>query len=319
MCLYPKVLLNRKYCSTKKNRGVIPEIKDQRTKYVPVGCGKCIECMKQKSRAWNVRLHEEIKENKTGKFVTLTFSNESIAELNKECGSTGYERDNEIATLATRRYLERWRKKYKKSLRHWLVTELGHNGTENIHLHGIVFSNEKKDIVDIWKYGYVYMGEYVNAKTVNYITKYITKIDKDHKYYKPKVLTSAGIGKGYINKLNIRNNQYNATGKTNESYKNKQGIKMNLPIYYRNKIYSEDERELLWIQKLDEETRYVCGEKIDISNGDENYYKCLKYYRVKNEQYGYGNDEKEWSKVRYENQKRNLKMKERISKIKKEV
>ena len=39
-----------------------------------------------------------------------------------------------IATLAVRRFLERWRKKYKKSVKHWFVTELGGKFTERIHL-----------------------------------------------------------------------------------------------------------------------------------------------------------------------------------------
>ena len=42
-----------------------------------------------------------------------------------------------------------------------------------------------------------------------------------------------------------------------------------MPIYYRNKIYSEEEREKLWIQKLNSNTRYILGEKIDISKGEE--------------------------------------------------
>ena len=78
MCLYPQLLLNRKYTVTKKNKGKIPAIKDYRHKYVAVGCGKCLECMNKKARDWNVRLNEEIRNNINGKFVTLTFSNESL-------------------------------------------------------------------------------------------------------------------------------------------------------------------------------------------------------------------------------------------------
>ena len=37
MCLFPKLLPNPKYKSTKKNRGAVPEIKDERVKMVPVG------------------------------------------------------------------------------------------------------------------------------------------------------------------------------------------------------------------------------------------------------------------------------------------
>ena len=71
MCLYPKLIKNKKYTKTKKNGGIIPPISDERTLYVPIGCGKCIECMKQKKRNWQVRLLEEIKTDRTGKFVTL--------------------------------------------------------------------------------------------------------------------------------------------------------------------------------------------------------------------------------------------------------
>ena len=91
--------------------------------------------------------------------------------------------ENEIASLAVRRFLERWRKKYKKSVKHWLITELGHNGTERIHIHGIIFTDNVEDIRDLWKYGYIWIGDYVNEKTINYIVKYCNKLDIDHKGY----------------------------------------------------------------------------------------------------------------------------------------
>jgi len=322
MCLYPKLIQNRKYIANKKNGGVIPPVSDLRVLYVPAGCGKCMECKKQKSREWNVRLQEEIRHNNKGKFVTLTFSNESIKELTKEIkGLEGYNLDNEIATLAVRRFLERWRKKYKKSVRHWLVTELGGNGTENIHLHGILWTEESAKTIDkIWKYGYTWVGDknnggYVNERTVNYITKYVTKTDLKHSQYNSKILCSQGIGKGYTERLDSKLNKYNGE-KTKETYTTKQGTKLAMPIYYRNKIYTEEEREKLWIQKLDKEERYVCGEKVDISKGDEMYNKLRDYYRQKNERLGYGNDEKNWEKKRYENQRRNINTLTRIKNAK---
>ena len=64
MCLYPKLIKNKKYTITKKNGGQVPSVTDNRVLLVPVGCGKCIECRKQRSRNWQVRLKEEIKINK---------------------------------------------------------------------------------------------------------------------------------------------------------------------------------------------------------------------------------------------------------------
>ena len=131
MCLYPKVIQNKKYTANKTNGGKIPQMTDPRVQFVPVGCGKCMECRKKKGREWAVRLGEEIRTNKKGKFITFSFSNGSIKELSKAIdnnkdkinklttkasnGLTGYNRDNEIATIGTRRFLERWRKKYKNS------------------------------------------------------------------------------------------------------------------------------------------------------------------------------------------------------------
>ena len=98
-----------------------------------------MECLKQKGREWKVRLLEEVKHSKLrGYFITHTFSNESYKELTKavheEGGEIyGYELDNLVATKGTRRFLERWRKKYKKSIRHWYITELGGQNTERVH------------------------------------------------------------------------------------------------------------------------------------------------------------------------------------------
>lgn len=215
MCLYPKLIKNPKYKANKKNGGNIPAVKDARVMAVPIGCGRCAECLKKKANEWRVRLFEEIKHAKNGHFITLTFNNENYSKLKSECKSKGYELDNEIATLAVRRFLERWRKSHKKSVRHWLITELGHNGTENIHLHGIIWTDkEAKEIEKHWKYGFVWNGyeknkTYVNEKTINYITKYLTKQDKDHKYYLPKILTSSGIGANYVKSLNAKQNTYN--------------------------------------------------------------------------------------------------------------
>ena len=87
MCLYPKLIKNRKYIANKKNNGDIPAFPikngkdDKRVEYVPVGCGKCMECMKKKSREWTVRLMEELKENPQCYWITLTFSDESISKI----------------------------------------------------------------------------------------------------------------------------------------------------------------------------------------------------------------------------------------------
>ena len=121
MCLYPKLINNRKYVSNKKNGGVIPAITDKRTLMVPVKCGKCMECSRAKAREWTIRLSEEIRHNNSAKFLTLTFKDEYMIELEKEVNKGkvkiyGYELENAVCKLAMRRFLERWRKTEKKSV-----------------------------------------------------------------------------------------------------------------------------------------------------------------------------------------------------------
>ena len=131
----------------------------------------------------------------------------------------------------------------------------------------------------------------INEKIVNYITKYINKVDFDHKEYDPKILCSKGIGKGYINRYDSKLNKYNGEN-TKEYYTTRTGHKIALPMYWRNKLFTDEEKENLWIHKLNQETRYVGGEKVDISKDEEEYYKLLEYYRKKNKQFGYGDNEK---------------------------
>lgn len=338
MCLYPKLIRNPKYKSTKKNGGNIPPITDERVTWVPIGCQNCKECRKQKARSWQVRLLEDIKTNTNGKFITLTFTDDYIAKLingytDEESGKwvegvkgnpTGYNLDNAIATLAMRRFNERYRKKYGKALRHWMVTEIGHNGTENIHLHGIIWTDcNMQTIEKLWKYGWVWKGKkehgkiinYVGAKTVNYIIKYVTKLDLKHKHYKSIILTSPGIGKNYTSTWDAYKNKY-VKGKTQEAYRTATGHKINMPIYWRNKIYTEEEREKLWLEKLDKEERWVCGEKISVKNGLDKYNALVAYYRRINTQLGYGNDEKKEEELHYQNAQRMLMQKTRIAKAK---
>lgn len=341
MCLHTTQRPNKKFTSNKKNGGVVPPIpliynkeqdriiKDLRVLQVPTKCGKCIECMKQKAREWSVRMQEDIKDYKHAVMVTLTFSTPTIIELAKEINPKlkGYDRDNAIAKLAIKRWLERWRKETGKSVRHFLVTELGHEGTENIHLHGFIYTKDRTLIKKTWNYkknGYEYGGftypkeedkNYVGAKAINYTVKYIHKQDADHKYYKPIILctTKPAIGAGYLKRHNAQINKYNGKN-TKEEYITETGKKISMPTYYRNKLYSEEERQELWQDKLDDPIKYIMGEKVDTTDGEETYQKLLEYYRTKNKELGYGDNSIDIEKRKEEHTRRNLKFMERILK-----
>lgn len=320
------MIKNRKYIKNKTNNGNVPTLPDRRIEYVPIGCGNCFECRRQKAREWQVRLMEDIKTNKNGKFITLTFSNESLLKLQNEgtikrtdpdtgkiqtlqiSNLKGYDRDNATATKATRLFNERWRKKYRKALRHWLVTELGHNGTERIHLHGIIWTDETYDTIrQIWQYGYIWpkpkskVKTWVNNQTINYIVKYVNKVDPKHKEYKSIILTSPGIGANYINTNAAFKNMRDQT----ETYKTTTGHEIALPIYWRNKLFTDHDKETLWIKKLDKQIRYVDKVKYDISKTEKHYNNAVKDARNKNKTLGYGGRKNE-NRKQYEEQRREI-------------
>ena len=64
--------------------------------------------------------------------------------------------------------------------------------------------------------------------------KYMTKADIDHPNFVGRVLCSKGIGAGYTKREDANNHKY-TKGKTNETYRLRNGAKINLPIYYRSK------------------------------------------------------------------------------------
>ena len=156
MCLYPKLILNRKYLPNKKNGGIPPKCPDERLRYVTAACGKCYECRKRKARGWLVRMEEELRHNPNAIFVTLTLEDKWYKNIEKKYNIKG---ENNVATQAMRLWLERVRKITKKSIKHWCITELGGNNTERIHIHGILWGIELKSLIqDTWKYGFIYIG-----------------------------------------------------------------------------------------------------------------------------------------------------------------
>lgn len=280
---------------TKKNKGVVPPCPDERLRYVTAACGKCYECKKQKGRAWQVRLSEEIRNDPNAIFVTLTISDESWEVLKRKYSLSTEE---DYIKKMVRLFLERIRKQTKKSVKHWFTTERGENNTERYHLHGLIWGDVNGELTKaLWQYGFVFIGQYVNEKTTNYITKYITKLDKKHKDFTPITLCSAGIGKGYLNRSDSELNRYREK-KTIETYRLRNGTKINLPIYYRNKIYTEEEREKLFLEKIEKGKVWICGIECDI-NDEETYFKILEEQQLEKQRL-HGDDPVEWDIAKYE-------------------
>ena len=300
MCLYSRLIPNPRYKPNKKNNRQPPKLKYEALKYVPVSCGRCIECRRKKQREWIVRLQEELRQGSPPLFVTLTIDDTNLSNLR----SKENEDPNETATRAVRLFLERIRKKTRKSIKHWFITELGEE-KGRIHLHGF-FWGPTVLLLSLWKYGFVYIGSYTNEQSIFYMTKYMLKENPYDKNFIGKVLCSAGIGKGYENRLDAKIAKFDGEN-TKEYYRLRNGAKMAIPTYYRNKIYNEEEREILWYQKVKKGDVYICGEKTKA--GSEEYYNLLHYYRERAKEL-YGDNPQEWDEA--DMRKKRLKLEKQI-------
>lgn len=336
MCLYSRLVPNKRYTANGKNGGIIPAAYDKRALAVPAKCGHCMECRKAKARDWQIRLTEDIKANKGAQMITLTFSTEALKHigehkrkwLDRKTGEIrvdkikdlqGYERDNAICKRAIRLFTERWRRKHGKSIRHWLVSELGHENTEHVHLHGIVWGNTH-EVEKIWnsgkvKFGFVWKGKmnwrtmklenYVNGKTIGYTIKYISKMDMIHQLYNPIILSSHEMGKNFLKQKNMEQ-KFNYD-KTKDYYRTETGHKIGMPAYWRKQLYTDEEREAMWMDKLNKNIRWIDGQKVDLNRvNEQEYYKTLTEAQNKSKKLGYRDGTGKWKREVYEKERRNL-------------
>lgn len=270
---------------TQRNNFTPPVPPDGRLRWIEVGCGYCYECLKQKANSWKFRLQQEIKVSKKCLFVTLTFKEESIQELQK----VGKEKENHteevnsIAKVAVKRFRERWRKKYAKSPKHWFVTELG-GEYGRIHLHGILFEDtNSEELAELWKYGFVYIGEYVNEKTIEYIIKYLYKGSDIDRTYTPIVLTSPGIGKAFFQTFDCQQ-----LSPERSTVRLKSGIQMEAPTYYKQRQLTEEQKVQLHRRNLDKGEIWVDGIRyIDEPSQEANITKARKEAMQRYERLGY--------------------------------
>ena len=88
------------------------------------------------------------------------------------------------------------------------------------------------------------------------------KVDIKHPTFKQIVLASAGIGSGYFDRLAYLWQKQNYKNINVPTYTFRNGTKMAMPKYYKNKIFTEEERETMWINNLNRGLLWIYGEKV---------------------------------------------------------
>ena len=234
MCLCPITIVNPHWKKVWQEQGRYDPTSAELEYYplwMKVPCGKCHECRRSRGSGWRTRLIHEIDlgTHKNAYFVTFTIAPKYYDEFVK------------TPEKYVRRFLENYRKRVGKSLRHWFVTELGEN-TARLHLHGIVFDCRVSvdELQRLWRYGFSYIG-WCDGRTASYVVKYVTKENPHCPDYCPRVFASPGLGLEYT--LSPESHRFHAENRDSKGYgftwycvNRQRGFKMAMPRYYRERI-----------------------------------------------------------------------------------
>ena len=196
--------------------------------YIDVPCGKCYSCRKSRANGWRLRLNAEFEKYPNSIFITLTFDEKNLRRFR-------YKPNRSISL-----FLDRVRKYLGKQIRHFITGEYGET-TIRFHYHGILFDVpdgfDADTLAKLWKYGFCYVG-WCSKATITYILKYITKVDdKGNSLPLPRLVVSKGIGEHFVEQY--KNEPLKRDMMTYLVGKN--GAKITLPRYIKNKMYDEDD------------------------------------------------------------------------------
>lgn len=244
MCLYPKTIADPRFHDGEYHEPI------------KVPCGKCLECLQQRSIEWAFRCMAEAKQYKENCFITLTYDEEH----------------KPVDGCVSRRELQLFIKRLRKHLgqdkiRYFACGEYGKKRLRP-HYHIIVFGWKPKDLffwqkdVDVllyrspvveklWTFGFSSVGD-VTSQSAKYCSKYLQKLQKLPAGLTPPFTAMSlrpGIGFGSISPKML----------TSDSIYDK-GKRLKVPRYYLKVLEREGhdltdfkERRLL-VSKLKERT-----------------------------------------------------------------
>jgi hypothetical protein len=203
---------------------------------VTVPCGQCVACLSTQRQHWSVRLQQHLKISFVAYFVTLTY---------EEAPSSG------LSKVDVQNYFKRLRNNFCGKFKYYLCGEYG-SQTFRPHYHAIIlFESEPKPkfcadvsyvFLHCWHHGFVKVGS-VTAKSISYTTKYmITKQLCPDGMTPPFHLVSKGLGKDYIE---VMKTWHKAALYDRVYVPMPGGHKASMPRYFREKIYTDLQRQLM--------------------------------------------------------------------------
>nr|WAE43919.1 MAG: replication initiator protein [Microviridae sp.] len=223
-------------------------VKSRAGPIVPAPCGKCAQCLSIFREGWLIRLKEHSKLYDEKIFVTLTYDDEHLPMhgdwYNMDDGS-------QFRGSVNRRDCQLFFKRLRKDCRdkrisYYLVGEYG-SRTMRPHYHAIIFglgANDYEKIKRAWQVGNIHVGS-VNDRSINYICKYHLLRGKNPVGSESSFsLSSKLLGMNYVKNMKNWHTEY----PSDRAFYYLNGYKKNLPRYYRDKIYSDEDRKEIAIK-----------------------------------------------------------------------
>lgn len=241
---------------------------------INVPCGRCQPCKLRRISAWSFRLNKEAERSDSAFFLTLTYDNDHIP-ISKN-GFMTLHKDQRITKKGKKVYWNHLQTFFKllryhngktdKPIKYYAVGEYG-GETHRPHYHIIIFNCKLSTLIGqklatqhkygtillngetpynckSWQCGHITVGEFTEG-SVGYTLKYICKDPQVGKFSRddrvPEYsLMSKKLGENYLTD-NMK--RYHLNDLENRLYcTTNEGIKLSMPRYFKDKIYSKYQR-----------------------------------------------------------------------------
>lgn len=213
--------------------------KDMTRPNIPVPCGKCPECVARRTSAWSFRLMQEDKNSSMSQFITLTYDTQNVPIT-----KAGYMSLDKRGIQLFFKRLRKLNASSESSIKYYMCGEYG-SKTMRPHYHIILFNCRIETIQAAWDVGRVHYGT-VSGASVGYTLKYLCKPKRIPMHTnddrQPEFsLMSKGLGRNYLTPQIVR---WHKADLDNRVYVNlEDGKKASMPRYYKDKIYTDQERK----------------------------------------------------------------------------
>lgn len=237
-----------------------------------VPCGKCPGCLIDKRNEWTSRIECEVHSNLFTYFFTLTYDEIHEPWVFDETSGCSFP---SVSKRDVQLFLKRLRKRFDSvfgyRFRYVLVSEYGPKSYRP-HYHGLLFTDfgdcrrVEDAIARCWRKGRIDASLYTGGASA-YCSKYLFKRQPDGiSAFTPSFLLSSRrppIGLSYFTPRMVEYFRKQLTTK----YRDINGVERSLPRIFRDKFFSEEEKELMREKRVSEYLDNLCR-KLKLSRDD---------------------------------------------------